>query len=203
MTRFLLATRSDDKAREIRRILEPTGVSVVTLDEAGVAATPEEDDIEVFDTFVENARAKARYFRAHSDLPVLADDSGIEVAALDGAPGVRSKRFSGRSDLGGVALDRANNETLLARLQGVPPEERAARYVCAAVALFPDGREVLALGSVAGFIADRPVGDGGFGYDPLFYRPEQRCTFGELDPAMKNRISHRSRAFRALATLLS
>jgi XTP/dITP diphosphohydrolase len=203
VTCFLLATRSGDKAREIRRILEPTGVTVVTLDEAGIAATPAEDDIEAFDTFVANARAKARYFRAHTDLPVLADDSGIEVTALDGAPGVRSKRFSGRSDLGGAALDRANNETLLARLEGVPPERRAARYVCAAVALFPDGREVVALGAVAGFINDRPVGAGGFGYDPLFYRPDQRGTFGELDPAAKNRISHRSRAFRALATYLS
>jgi XTP/dITP diphosphohydrolase len=115
---------------------------------------------------------------------------------------VRSKRFSGRNDLGGVPLDRANNEMLLDRLKGVPPDQRAARYVCAAVALFPDGREVVALGSVSGFIADRPAGDGGFGYDPLFFSPPHARTFGELDPAVKNAVSHRARAFRALATRL-
>jgi XTP/dITP diphosphohydrolase len=202
VTRFLLATRSADKAREIHRILEPVAVQIVTLDDAGIAPSTDEHEIEAFDTFVANARAKARYFAARTDLPVLADDSGIEVQALDGSPGVRSKRFSGRAGLAGIALDRANNETLLERLRGVAPERRGARYVCAAVARFSDRREVVALGSVSGRILDAPAGDGGFGYDPLFLIPAYDCTFAQLDPALKNRVSHRARAFRALSSQL-
>jgi XTP/dITP diphosphohydrolase len=192
-----------DKAREISRILEPYRITVETLDDADIHETPDEETIESFPTFTGNALAKACFFAARTAAPVLADDSGIEVAALDDAPGVRSRRFAGRGDLRGADLDRANNDALLARLAGIAPEHRKARYVCAAVAVFPDGRRFLAVGVVSGRILDAPAGAGGFGYDPLFFLPEQGCTFGQLDPDAKNRISHRARAFRALAACIS
>lgn len=203
VTRFLLASRSEDKAREIARILAPVGITVETLAAAGVPTSAEEDDIEAFDTFATNAIAKARYFAERTGRPVLADDSGIKVDALGGAPGVRSRRFSGRSDLSGQALDDANNAALLERLTGLPPERRRARYVCAAVALTPGHAPVVAVGSVSGTVLDAPRGAGGFGYDPLFLPDGENLTFGELPPAAKDRISHRSRAFRALATALA
>lgn len=198
--RVLLATRSADKAREIRQILGSIpGLRLLTLEDAGVAPDPAEDSIEVFETFQENAAAKARHFARLVSIPVLADDSGLRVDALGGAPGVRTKRFSGRTDLSGQALDEANNLALLEKLRGVPQEARTARYVCAAVLAFPDGRSITGLGACRGEIATAPRGAGGFGYDPLFYVPELGRTFAEIPAAAKNRISHRSRAFRALA----
>jgi XTP/dITP diphosphohydrolase len=197
---FLLATRSPDKLREIREILAPAGVELVSLADAGIAATPEEDAIEAFETFRENALAKARYFAALADLPTLADDSGLEVDALGRAPGVYTKRFSGRTDLAGKALDQANNDLLLARLEGVPMERRAARYVCAAAVAFPRGRGLVAVGTSPGFIARHPSsGSAGFGYDPLFFVPDLDATFADVPAEEKHRRSHRARAFRALA----
>lgn len=197
--RVLLATRSADKAREIRHVLASVpGLTLLTLTDLGLGPDPVEEALETFETFQENATAKARHFARLASLPVLADDSGLRVDALGGAPGVRTKRFSGRSDLSGRDLDEANNQVLLERLQGVPPEARGARYVCAAVLAFPDGRVVAGLGSCRGEIATAPRGAGGFGYDPLFYVPALGRTFAEVPAAEKNRISHRSRAFRAL-----
>jgi len=198
--RVLLATRSADKAREIREILATVpGMALITLTDLGLGPDPAEEELEVFETFQENAAAKARHFARLTSLPVLADDSGLRVDALGGAPGVRTKRFSGRAELSGRDLDAANNAFLLERLQGVPPEARGARYVCAAVLAFPDGRIIVGLGSCRGEIASAPRGTGGFGYDPLFYVPALGRTFAEIPAAEKNRISHRSRAFRALA----
>lgn len=204
MTRLLAATRSADKLREIRRILAPyTGLEVIDLHEAGIPESPDEDAVEAFDSFEENALAKARYFAARSDLPVLADDSGLCVDALGGAPGVRSKRFSGRSDLRGVELDRANNALLLERLTGVPDPDRTGRYVCAAAVVLPAGTDRVSIGTCEGVILAGPRGSGGFGYDPLFLVPETGSTFGELSPGDKDRLSHRGMAVRAAGQWLA
>lgn len=199
---LVLATRSSHKAREIGQILEPLGLTVVTLAELGIEPEPEEDGIEVFDTFQDNAIAKARYFADKLDRVTIADDSGLRVDALDGEPGVHTKRFSGRDDLEGAALDQANNTLLLQRLQDVPDAERGAYYVCCAVVAWPDGRVLTATGTVRGAIAREPRGTGGFGYDPLFHVPSLDARFAEVPAEAKNRISHRSRAFRALAAAL-
>jgi XTP/dITP diphosphohydrolase len=201
---ILVATRSTHKLREIRAIMvENGGPSVIDLDEAGVTYDPAEEAIEVYDTFVGNALAKARYYAARSGRTTLADDSGLCVDALEGAPGVRSKRFSGREDLRGPALDAANNALLLQRLQGLPPERRTAYYLCVAAIADPTGGEVVFEGRCAGVVLDAPRGEGGFGYDPVFYLAEEGATFGEIDPARKNRISHRARAMAQAARLLA
>jgi XTP/dITP diphosphohydrolase len=200
---LLLATRSADKLREIRRLLaDLLDVTVVALDEAGIPEHPEEDALEVFPTFEENALAKARHFAARSGLPTLADDSGLSVDALGGAPGVRSKRFSGRTDLRGRELDAANNALLLERLERVPAERRTARYVCAIALVAPGGAERLHRGGCEGRILEAPRGAEGFGYDPLFFLPEEGATFGELPPERKNRLSHRARAVTGAIPLI-
>lgn len=202
MTTVLLASRSADKLREIRQILAPVpGLRIVTLDEVEFPPGPAEDGIETFDTFLGNARAKAEWFGTRADLPTLADDSGLCVDALGGAPGVHSRRFA-RAEAA-QDQDAANNALLLRRLEGVPDDRRGAAYLCAAVLRHPDGRTEAALGSVRGFIAHEPAGDGGFGYDPLFILPAAGATFGQLPAATKHAHSHRARAFRALATALA
>jgi XTP/dITP diphosphohydrolase len=201
-TTLVLATRSDHKAREIRQILAPLDLDIVTLDHLGVHPDPEEDAIESFDTFEANAIAKARYFARRLDRPTIADDSGLRVDALDGQPGVRTKRFSGRTDLAGQDLDDANNALLLEMLRGVPDGQRGARYVCAAAIAWPDGRALVASGTVSGTIASEPAGHAGFGYDPLFHVPSLGARFAQVDPAVKDAMSHRARAFRAMAAAL-
>jgi XTP/dITP diphosphohydrolase len=199
---LLLATRSDDKVREIRQILAPVFRGrIITLREANVPVGDEEEFIEAFDSFLANAHAKAEFFRRVTDLPTLADDSGLHVHALHGAPGVRSKRFSG-SSASGVDLDRDNNQRLLAELHGVPPQQRGAHYLCAAVLHLADGRSFSAIGTCHGSILESPRGTAGFGYDPLFLDPDTGLSFGETDPAVKNARSHRAQAFRALAANL-
>jgi XTP/dITP diphosphohydrolase len=182
-------------------------LTVLDLDEAGVVADPAEADLEPYETFEENALSKARYFREQTGLTVVADDSGIEVDALDGAPGVRSKRFApdagtdGRG-LEGTALTQANNRHLVARLDGVPIERRTARYVCVAALLDGDAEPVFLRGHAAGVVIDEPRGEGGFGYDPHMLVPEVGRTYAELTPAEKDARSHRGAAFRQLAELL-
>jgi XTP/dITP diphosphohydrolase len=178
-------------------------VRILTLDDAGLPAIPDEDHLERFHTFAGNALAKAEHFSRRSGLPVIADDSGLCVDALAGLPGVRSRRFSGRDDLQGEDLDRANNQTLLDRLHGVPATARTAHYVCVAVLLWPGAPPATALGSVSGFILDAPAGNRGFGYDPLFLLPELGRSFAQVDAATKHRFSHRGRAFRALAPIIT
>ena len=204
MIELVVATRSPDKLREIQQILGPAeGVRLRTLAEVGIAESEAEEGIEVYDTFEANALAKARFFAELVDAMVLADDSGLCVDALGGEPGVRSKRFSGRTDLRGVELDAANNRLLLQRLAGVPAEQRSARYVCAVALVEPQsGWEEVARGECEGAILDEARGTGGFGYDPLFYLPSEGRTFGEVDPQVKNRLSHRARAVRAAGELL-
>ncbi len=202
MTTLVLATRSPHKAREIGQILAPLDLAVDSLADLDVEPVPEEDGIEVFDTFQANAIAKARWFAHRLGRVALADDSGLRVDALDGDPGLHTKRFSGRSGLDGQALDDANNALLLEKLDGVPEEERGARYVCCAAVAWPDGRALNAMGTVRGTIAFEPRGQAGFGYDPLFHVPALQARFAEVTAEAKNAISHRSRAFRALAVAL-
>jgi XTP/dITP diphosphohydrolase len=198
--KLLLATRSAHKIREIRRILAVPGIDLVDPDSVGLAALPEEDALEPYDTFEENASSKARYFWQRSGLPSVADDSGIVVDALDGAPGVRSKRFApvppGTPD---SQRDPANNAYLLERLGGLPQPSRTARYVCV-VALCRGPDDLVSFrGESEGFVGESPSGSGGFGYDPLFVDAGSGRTFAELSGPEKDERSHRGIAFRMLA----
>jgi XTP/dITP diphosphohydrolase len=192
----LLATRSAGKLRELEPIFAAAGFRVTTLDQSGIPELPDEDAIEGFETFEENALAKARHFFAlGGGIPVVADDSGLAVVALADAPGVRSRRWGWRPGLDGLALDAANNAKLLDALRGV--EDRRARYVCAAA--WCDGvRELVVRGEAWGRILDAPRGAGGFGYDPYFWSAEVAGTFAELTREAKEVVSHRGRAFREL-----
>jgi XTP/dITP diphosphohydrolase len=202
--RLLVATRSTHKMVEIRQILaDVPGLSVFDLDEAGIPADPAEDDLEVYETFEENALAKARYFFGLSGMPTVADDSGLEVDVLGGAPGVRSKRFAPDEGLDGQARDDANNRYLLERLGDVEPSERTARYVCVAALLGVDEEPVFLRGEAPGVVLDAPRGQGGFGYDPYIFDPDFGGAFAEMSPDDKNGRSHRGAAFGALATWLA
>ena len=198
--RVLVATRSAGKLRELAPMLAAHGWDAVDLDTAGVEERPaEENALEVAATFAENALAKGRYFHARSGLPTLSDDSGLEVEALGGEPGVRSKRWSNRPELTGDALDAANNARLLSALDGAA--SRAARYVCAAAWVDGSG-ETVALGETAGRILEAAEGAGGFGYDPLFFSVDLGASFGVVSAAEKARVSHRARAVQALLRIV-
>jgi len=186
--RFVLASDNPGKQREFSAMLAPLGVELVAQSALGVTPAAEP-----FHTFVENALAKARHASAATGLPALADDSGVCCAALDGAPGVRSARFAGEG-----ATDTQNNAELLRRLQG--SDDRAAHYTCVLVALRSDAdpEPVIAEARWSGSIIEVPRGANGFGYDPHFWLAELNCTAAELDPAHKNRISHRGRALAQL-----
>jgi XTP/dITP diphosphohydrolase len=196
--KLLIATRSHHKMREIRDASVPH-LSLLSLEDIGLEPSSTEDVIEAFDTFEENALAKAAFFHARTGLATVADDSGIEVDAIAGAPGVRSKRFApvppGTSD---DARDRANNDHLLRLLAGTSAAARTARYVCV-VAMKEDGSEGWTMrGESEGTIAHAPRGSGGFGYDPLFIHADLGRTFGEATVEEKHARSHRGAAFRML-----
>jgi XTP/dITP diphosphohydrolase len=193
--RVTLATRNPGKLRELAPLFADAGFEVRTLDDLGVPEVVEEDALEAYPTFEENALAKARFFFGRVGGAVVADDSGLEVPALANAPGVRSKRWSDRPDLQGDALDAANNALLLDRMRGVT--DRSARYVCVAACVDATG-SVITRGEIDGRIVPVRRGAGGFGYDPLFFSTELGRTFGEADRAEKETVSHRGRAFRAL-----
>ncbi len=197
--RLLIATGSPHKLRELRELLALEDTELVSLDELGIDGDPVEDG----ETFETNAAIKARFGLRASGLPTLADDSGIEVDALGGDPGVRTRRYAGED-----ATDAANNAKLLAALAGLPPDRRGARYVCAlALALPGDAGPrggvhiITARGTCRGRIATEPRGDGGFGYDPIFEpasEPPSGRTLGLWTPAEKHAISHRARAARRM-----
>jgi len=197
---YLLATRSLGKLYELRPMFSAAGLEVIDLDAAGIAESDAEAGLEEFETFEENALSKASYFRAKSGLVTIADDSGLEVQALGGAPGVRTKRWSGRADLEGRALDVANNEFLLRKLGA--SADRRARYVCVAALVDEHGQRTFR-GETEGEILEAPRGEGGFGYDPLFLSSDLGITFAEAARAAKERTSHRGRAFSQLLAWLA
>jgi XTP/dITP diphosphohydrolase len=195
--RLVVATGNANKLEEITRLLAAVAPEVgrgelelVAMSDLGVPAPVEDGD-----TFEANALIKARACVAATGWPALADDSGLEVDALDGAPGVRSARFAGED-----ASDGDNNAELVAALAEVPEDRRTARFVCVAAMVTVDGREVTRRGTMEGRVVDVPRGDQGFGYDPLFIADATADgrTNGELSPAEKDAISHRGAAFRAL-----
>jgi XTP/dITP diphosphohydrolase len=176
--------------------VETAGFRAESLEEAGIAERAEEEGLEVYDTFAENARAKAGYFLARAEgRAVLAEDSGLCVEALGGAPGVRSKRWGAAPGLSGAQLDSANCERLLTALQGAP--NRRAWYECAAVLCW-DGLEWTASGKTRGAILEAPCGADGFGYDPYFWSTELVACFGAISGDRKASVSHRGRAVRAV-----
>ena len=200
---LLLATRSAHKVQEIRTILSGIPrLTVLDLDDIGLEWRDEEEALEPFDTFEENARSKAEYFHARTELPTVADDSGLEVDALGGAPGVRSKRFAPVEGLTGHKLDQANNNYLVERLGALELEKRTGQYVCVAALLGFASQMIVTRGEARGLILTEPRGDAGFGYDPYFFEPDLDMTFAELHPDQKNELSHRGKAFRALAIIL-
>ena len=193
--KVVVATRNKGKLREIVPLLAGLKLELCTIDEVAPEAELREDGV----TFVENALAKARQAARATGLPAIADDSGLEVDALDGAPGVYSARYAGPG-----ADDAKNNARLLESLRGVPPARRGARFRC--VAVFVDsarGLEIVREGAAAGEILETPRGEDGFGYDPLFFVPAVGRTMAELPLEEKNRLSHRAAAFRALAAALA
>ena len=191
MTRFVLATANPDKAREIADVLAEAAPGLEL-----VARPPEVPDVDEFgETLEDNARIKAVALSSATGLPAVADDTGLQVDALDGAPGVRSARFAGEH-----ATYADNVSKLLDVLDALPLEQRGARFATVAVARWPDGLEVAALGEVEGVITTAARGDGGFGYDPVFVPLEgDGRTFAEMSADEKHALSHRARAFRTLA----
>jgi len=198
--KLLVATRSPGKVREIRDLFAGLPFELAFPLDRFLARLPEEADLEGSAGYVENAVAKARYFATRGGLPTVADDSGIEVDALGGAPGARSVRWAGAE---GAGADAANNALLIEKLAGIPEEQRVARYRCVVAFLAaPSGVPEIVEATCEGIILTEARGQGGFGYDPLFYSPELLMTFGEAPPAAKHRVSHRGRAFRALIEVL-
>ena len=193
--RIVLASNNPGKVREINQLLAEQEIQVIPQREFGV---PEAEETGL--TFVENALIKARNAAQHSDQPAIADDSGIEVDALQGAPGVYSARFAGPG-----SSDEDNNRRLLEALRDTPPERRSARFQCVMVYLrhAEDPTPIICQGTWEGQILEAPRGEGGFGYDPLFLLTGQGCTSAELPPDEKNRLSHRGQALRRLLAALS
>ena len=193
--KFLLATHNLKKREELARILRPLGVDVLTAEQAGVTLTDAE---ETGTTFEENAVLKAVGGCLESGMPCVADDSGLEVDALDGAPGVYSARYAGEH-----GNDEKNIDKLLHALRDVPADARTARFVCTACCAFPDGSRLIARGECCGKIAFTRSGSGGFGYDPVFIPDEaDGRSMASLTDAQKDAISHRRRALEKLAQIL-
>ena len=188
--RIIFATGNENKMKEIRMILADLGLEILSMKEAGVFEEIEEDGM----SFEENAEIKARAIsRVMTNDIVLADDSGLEIDYLDKAPGIYSARFAGED----TSYD-IKNQNLIDRLEGMPEEKRTARFVCAIACAFPDGRILTSRGTMEGLIAHEIRGENGFGYDPVFYLPEEGCTSAEISPEKKNELSHRGKALREM-----
>lgn len=192
--RIIFATGNENKMKEIRMILEDLGMPIYSMKEAGIEADIVEDGI----SFEENAEIKARAIsRLLPQDIVLADDSGLEIDYLEGAPGIYSARFAGED----TSYD-IKNRIFLDKLEGVLDEQRTARFVCAIAAAFPDGEVETVRGTIEGQIGHEIAGENGFGYDPIFYVPEYGCTTAEMDPVQKNELSHRGNALRAMKAII-
>ncbi|MCI9480127.1 MAG: XTP/dITP diphosphatase [Lachnospiraceae bacterium] len=189
MNQIIFATGNEGKMKEIRLILEDLGAEILSLKDAGINIEIQEDA----KTFEENAVIKAREVMRATGALVLADDSGLEIDYLNGEPGVYSARY-----LGEDTSYRIKNQNLIDRLEGVPDEQRTARFVCVIAAAFPDGRIITARGAIEGIIGYEERGEGGFGYDPIFWLPEYGCSTAELTMEKKNELSHRGKALREM-----
>lgn len=189
MKRIVFATGNEGKMKEIRMILKDLNVPVVSMKEAGIHA----DIVENGKSFSENADIKASTVQKLCGDIVLADDSGLEIDYLGGEPGIYSARYMGED-----TSYRIKNANLIERLSGVPDEKRTARFVCAISAALPDGRILRTRGTIEGIIGYEERGTNGFGYDPIFYLPEYQCSTAELDPDIKNKLSHRGKALEAM-----
>nr|MBC7244394.1 XTP/dITP diphosphatase [Chloroflexota bacterium] len=194
MTNLFLATDNPGKMREYEQLLAPLRVKLWTPHLLGLALAVHEDGA----SYAENARVKALTYMRASGMPTLADDSGLEVDALGGAPGIHSARYAGHD-----ANDADRCYLLLQQLEGVPREKRTARFRCVLVLATPDGEVHSTEGICEGFIGFEPQGSHGFGYDPIFFLPEYGQTMGQLSPEIKNRISHRARAVQKMFPVLS
>ncbi|WP_040683803.1 XTP/dITP diphosphatase [Thermobrachium celere] len=193
MMRLIVASNNNHKVQEIKEILKPLGIEAVSLKEAGISIEIVEDGT----TFEENAYKKAKTIYDITKEAVLADDSGLEVYALNNAPGVYSARFAGEE-----CNYKKNNEKLLELLKDMPDDKRGARFVCTMILITKEGEVIKSVGTVEGVISKEPRGTNGFGYDPLFIVPELDKTFAELSEEEKNKISHRARALENLKGLL-
>lgn len=191
MERYVIATNNAHKLREIRAILENDSRAFLSMEEAHIHTDPEETGA----TFEENALIKARAACAASGLPAMADDSGICVDALNGAPGIHSARYC-------PGTDRERTEFLLKNMEAVPDGQRQGRFVSVIACVYPDGKEFTVRGECEGVILREIRGEGGFGYDPIFFSPGDGCTFAEMPQARKNEISHRARALAAMKAAL-
>lgn len=187
--RIIFATGNQGKMKEIRMILADIGMPVVSMKEAGVSA----DIVEDGNSFEENAIIKAKAIMQLTGEIAMADDSGLEIDFLDGAPGIYSARFMGED----TSYD-IKNTALIEKLQGVPDEKRTARFACAIACAFPDGTVLTSYGTMEGIIGYEIKGENGFGYDPIFYLPEYGCTSAEITPEQKNELSHRGKALRSM-----
>ena len=193
MEKLIFATGNENKMKEIRMILADCGYEILSMKEAGIDI----DIVEDGKTFEENAMIKAKAISEVAGCVVLADDSGLEVDALDKAPGIYSARFMGED-----TSYKIKNQAIIDKLEGVPDEERTARFVCAIAAAFPDGRVETRRGTIEGRIGYEESGENGFGYDPIFYVPEFGKTTAELSPEEKNLISHRGKALTMIKEVL-
>ena len=187
--KMIFATGNEGKMREVRMILGNLGAEILSLKEAGIQAEAEVNGT----TFEENAVIKAKEIMEKTGALVLADDSGLEVDALNGEPGIYSARYMGHE-----TSYHIKNKNLIERLEGKTGEERSARFVCAIAACFPDGRVLTTRGTMEGQIGYEEKGENGFGYDPIFYLPEYQCYSGELPLEEKNKLSHRGKALRLM-----
>jgi len=193
MRKIIFATGNKDKMREIREIMADIDVEVVSMKEAGISVDVEENGA----TFEENALIKARAIAEHTDAIVLADDSGLEIDYLDKAPGVYSARFMGED-----TSYEIKNQALIDKLDGVPKEERTARFVCAIAAVLPDKNDLVVRETMEGYIGYHAEGENGFGYDPIFFLDEFGCSSAALSREQKNAISHRGKALRVMKEIL-
>ena len=193
MKKLIFATGNQGKLKEIREIMADLDVEVQSMKEAGVQTEIEENGT----TFEENAVIKARAVGKLTGELTLADDSGLEIDYLNKEPGVYSARYMGED-----TSYHVKNASLIKRLEGVPMEQRTARFVCVIAAVFPDGRVETARGTIEGVIGYEERGENGFGYDPIFYVPELNCSTAELTPGQKNEISHRGKALRKMKEIL-
>ena len=189
MDKIIFATGNEGKMKEVRMILEDLGLPVLSLKDAGITAEVEENGT----TFEENAQIKAKAIMEMTGALVLADDSGLEVDALDKEPGIYSARYMGHD-----TSYHIKNQNIIDRLEGKVGEERSARFVCAIAAAFPDGRVLITRGTMEGRIGYEEKGENGFGYDPIFYLPEYQCYSAELSLEEKNKLSHRGKALRLM-----